>query len=83
VDVSDLEAGDVESWFAARGFLVRISDTDYSDRLPRNALSKTHHVWADLLSTGGRVIHPAYGSGESASAALHRARQRYRQEQGE
>jgi hypothetical protein len=78
---------DVIAWFEARGFRLRISDTDYSAEVRaspwgRTALSRDHHVWVDLIASDGRMLHGGYGSGTSASVAMRRARQRYVEEQG-
>jgi hypothetical protein len=81
------EIADVEAWFAARGFRLRISDVDYSHDVRsspwgRNAPSREHHAWVDLLTLDGRLIQGGYGSGETTGDAMTRARDRYRQEQG-
>jgi hypothetical protein len=78
---------DVSAWFAARGFGVRLSDTDYSGQVRASqrghaALSRDLHFWVDVLSGDGRLLHGGYGSGASASEAFERARERYIQEQG-
>lgn len=83
-----VEQGDVAAWFEARGLVVRVSDTDYSNEVRSNpwgrkASSRDHHVWVDLLAADGRLIQRGYGSGVSADDALRRARQRYQQEQGD
>jgi hypothetical protein len=77
---------DVAEWFEARGFLVRVSDTDYSAEvrsspLGRKAPSRDHRVWVDLLAPNGRLIQRGYGSGYSAGDAMTSARHRYRTEQ--
>lgn len=78
---------DVGAWFAARGFGVRLSDTDYSGQVRasqwgRAALSRDLHFWVDLLFSDGRLCHGGYGSGASASEAFERARERYIEEEG-
>ena len=83
-----VEQGDVPAWFEARGFVVRLSNTDYSDKVRssprgRKASSRDDHFWVDLLTSDGRLIHGGYGSGVSADDAMRRARQRFRQEQGD
>lgn len=80
------DSADVESWFAARGFMVAVSDTNYSEQVRsspwgRKAPSRNHHVWVDLLTEDGRVIQGGYGSGGTRTEAMSRAREGYRQEQ--
>ena len=77
---------DVNAWFARRGFLVRESETDYSAQVRsspsgRTAASRDLHIWVDLLSADGRLVHPAYGSGNSVWDAMTRAKHRYMEEQ--
>lgn len=82
------ERADVAAWLEARGFRLSISDVDYSSEVcssswGRKAPSQDHHTWVDLLALDGRLIQRGYGSGESATDAMIRARDRYRQEQGD
>ena len=69
---------DVNAWFVRRGFLVCESETDYSAQIRsspsgRTAASRDLHIWVDLLSADGRLVHPAYGSGDSVWDAMTRA----------
>ena len=77
---------DVNAWFVRRGFLVRESETDYSAQVRssasgRTAASRDLHIGVDLLSADGRLVHPAYGSGNSLWDAMIRAKHRYMDEQ--
>ena len=79
--------GDVVGGFEARGLVARLSDVDYSTQVRsspggKEAPSRDHHFWVDLLAPDGRLIHGGYGSGGSPAEALARARQRFQQEQG-
>jgi hypothetical protein len=70
------------------GLTVRISDVDYSSDVRsspwgRQAPSRNHHVWLDLLALDGRMIQGGFGSGQSADEAMLRARDRYHVEQGD
>jgi hypothetical protein len=82
---SDASLGDVNSWFVARGFELRISDIDYSKKLRQSpegaAMPVDVHTWVDLWTLDGRMIHPAYGAGPSVGGAAERAKQRWLSEQ--
>jgi hypothetical protein len=78
---------DPDSWFARRGFRLRVELRNLDDALRRKghphapSIGSTH--WADLvLLRTGEVIQAAYGSGMSDEEAKERARLRYCQEQG-
>lgn len=49
----------------------------------RKAPSQDQHTWVYLQALDGRLIERGYGSGESATDAMIRARDRYRQKQGD
>jgi hypothetical protein len=80
------DSQDVETWFAQRGFMVLLSDTDYAEQVRRSpwgrkAPSRNHHVWVDLLASDGRLVQGGYGSGDTPNEAMRRARERYKLEQ--
>jgi len=81
-------SADFAAWFEARGFRLSIGDLDYSSEVRsspwrRRAPLQDNHTWVDLSALDGRLIQRGYGSGESATDAMIRARDRYRQEQGD
>jgi len=83
----DPDSDDVDAWFSARGFSVRVSDHDYSEDVRsspfgRDGLTRDHHVWVDLLASDGHLMQGGYGSGDTPDDAMKRARERYQQEQG-
>lgn len=58
----------VRSWFATRGFDIRVYELD-------------REFWADLVARDGRLMSAKYGRGVGRDEAAARARQRYAQEQ--
>ena len=77
---------ELDDWFAARGFRICPSETDYSDEVQRSpwgrkAPSRNRHVWVDLCAMDSRVVQRGYGSGDTLNEARRRAQDRYRVEQ--
>lgn len=67
-------SAEVAAWFATRGFCLRVNDV---------GTSPDDHVVVDLMTHDGRLAQRDYGTGSSETDAMIRARERYRQEQGE
>ena len=79
---------DVSEWFTERRLKVRSTSQRRAELARASARSRgssTAHddVWVDLVGLDERVLHPAYGSGNTLGAALARARERFIQEQGD
>jgi hypothetical protein len=67
-------SAEVTAWFHDRGFSLRVNDV---------GASPNDHFGVDLMTLDGRLAQRDYGTGSSETDAMIRARERYRQEQGD
>ena len=75
-------ASDPDSYFAERGYALRVAERNLDARLPRSAESRGSTHWADLVSArSNEVVAQAYGSGQSVEEAKTRALERWIVEQ--
>jgi hypothetical protein len=63
-----MDSTEAEAWFNERGWRLRVYE-------------ESGKVWADLVSADSDFTVPKYGSGESADAAIVRAKRRWDVEQ--
>jgi hypothetical protein len=76
----------VRSWFASKGFDLRVEERDMRDELRlrsrRKAPSASHSHWVDLVSLRtGEVFMRSYGSGPTPTLAVIATEQRWLVEQ--
>ena len=85
--VDGRDAATARVWLAGKGFRVVVNHREMSDEFNRlglgDALTRYHRFWADLVPIRNpSAVVPNYGSGESEDAAIVRAVERFRTEQG-
>jgi uncharacterized protein (DUF111 family) len=72
------QAVDPDSYFAERGYALRVEERNLDNELPTTAATRGSTHWADLVSAeDGRTIRRAYGAGKSDQEARIRALRRW------
>jgi len=69
---------DPDTYFAKRGFVLRVAERNLDSDLPRTAATRGSTHWADLISArSGEVVSRSYGAGKSVNEAKLRALKRW------